>query len=196
MPFHFIVPRHSLFPAGGDLPRSNGCRLNAATGIPPVGGGPETHAASYRDGDFFSGRIVFALLLPFGLKQKSDGGAQIGQTLLFRLPLPVGSGDLKTGGPETAFLRLTRVHYSRDRGHTVKLGISRGPSSPTKAGVQGMAGDWRLETEGDTVDGGPANGDWGPEAGGREPMGGPAHAKALRRDKRWIRRPARDGPWP
>jgi hypothetical protein len=110
--------------------------------------------------------------------------------------LPVGSGDLKTGGPETAFLRLTRVHYSRERGHTVKLGISRGPSSPTKAGVQGMAGDWRLETEGDTVDGGPANGDWGPEAGGREPMGGPAHAKALRRDKRWIRRPARDGPWP
>ena len=136
------------------------------------------------------------MLLPFGLKQKSDGGAQIGQTLLFRLSLPVGSGDLKTGGPETAFLRLTRVHYSRERGHTVKLGISRGPSSPTKAGVQGMAGDWRLETEGDTVDGGPANGDWGPEAGGREPMGGPAHAKALRRDKRWIRRPARDGPWP
>jgi hypothetical protein len=58
------------------------------------------------------------------------------------------------------------------------------------------AGDWRLETEYDTVDGGPANGDWGPEAGGREPMGGPAHAKALRRDKRWIRQPARDGRWP
>ena len=61
------------------------------------------------------------MLLPFGLKQKSDGGAQIGQALLFRLPLPVRSGDLKTGGPETAFLRLTRVHYGRERGHTVKL---------------------------------------------------------------------------
>jgi len=36
------------------------------------------------------------------------------------------------------------------------------------------AGEWRLETEDNTVDGGPANGDWGPEAGGREPMGGPA----------------------
>ena len=136
------------------------------------------------------------MLLPFGLKQKSNGGAQIGQTLLFRLPLPVRSGDLKTGGPETAFLRLTRVHYGRERGHTVKLDLSRRPSSPTKAGVQGMAGDWRLETEDDTVDVGPANGDWGPEAGGREPMGGPAYAKALRRDKRWIRRPARDGRWP
>ena len=56
--------------------------------------------------------------------------------------------------------------------------------------------DWRLETEDDTVDVGPANGDRGPEAGGREPMGGPAYAKALRRDKRWIRRPARDGRWP
>ena len=78
------------------------------------------------------------MLLPFGLKQKSNGGAQIGQTLLFRLPLTVGSGDLKASGPESAFLCLTRVHYGCELGHTVKLGISRGPSSPTKAGVQEM----------------------------------------------------------
>ena len=117
-----------------DLPRSNGCRLHAATGIPPVVGGPATHAASYRYGDFFSGRVVFALLLPFSLEQQADRGTQIGQTLLFRLTLSVGTGDLEAGGPKSAFVRFAWMNYGCKLCHGVKIGRTRGPSSPTKAG--------------------------------------------------------------
>ncbi len=115
-------------------PRSNGCLLHATASIPVAANGPAAHAASYRYSDFFSSRIVFALLLPFSLEQQADRCTQIGQTLLFRLTLSVGTGDLETGGPKSAFVRFAWMNYGCKLCHGVKIGRTRGPSSPTKAG--------------------------------------------------------------
>ena len=61
------------------------------------------------------------MLLPFGFEQQPDRGAQISQALLFRLTLPVGTGDLETGGPKASFVGFAGMNDRGELCHGVKI---------------------------------------------------------------------------